>query len=136
MGDPVALEEEREAAGVVLVGMRDHDRVEPPVPGRDPGVERDEEPTRVAGGIDEEASAASTFDKGFLNLRGILIGIGGRPARPRRPSRRTAPGGAGPSRGRSDPPVAGSPLAGSTWSGVATIAAGGPDGRSRRPLPS
>lgn len=52
-GDPVALEQERQPGHVILVGVRQDDRVDPPVPGRDPRVERHEEAVGIGPTIDQ-----------------------------------------------------------------------------------
>jgi hypothetical protein len=66
--DAISLEEEREAADVVLVGMRQHDDVDPSVPRRDAGVECDEEGIGIGSAVDEKARAALALDEDRVAL--------------------------------------------------------------------
>ena len=53
----VPLEDERQARDVVLVGVGEHDEVDPAVPRRHPRVERDEEPVGVGAAVHEHPPA-------------------------------------------------------------------------------
>ena len=57
LADAVALEDERQAADVILVRVGEHDQVDPPVPRWHPRVERDEQPVRVGTAVDEHSAA-------------------------------------------------------------------------------
>ena len=56
---------------MVLVRVRQDDRVDPPVPRRDPLVEDDEEPVRVGAAVDEEPAAARALDEDRVALPDI-----------------------------------------------------------------
>jgi hypothetical protein len=56
--DAVALEEQREAGHMILVGMGQHERIDPPVPRRQPFVERDDQAIGIRATVDEQATAA------------------------------------------------------------------------------
>lgn len=54
----VPLEQRREPRHVVLVRMREHEHVDPPVPRRQPLVEREQQAARIRPAIDDHAPAA------------------------------------------------------------------------------
>ncbi len=84
--DTIALEQQRQAGDVVFVGMAEDDQVEPPVPGRQAGIESDDQATGVRSAVDEEATAAPALDEDRVSLAdvedgqaGALVGpVGGR----------------------------------------------------------
>lgn len=55
---PIPLEEQGEPGDVVLVGMREHEHVDPSVPRRQPFVERDEQPARIRAAVDHHPATA------------------------------------------------------------------------------
>jgi len=55
--DAVALQDERQARDVVLVGVGQHDEVDPPVPRGHPRVERNEKPVGVRAAVHEHPAA-------------------------------------------------------------------------------
>jgi hypothetical protein len=57
LSDAIALEEQGQAGDVVLVRMREHDRIDPSVPRRDVLVEDDEESIGARAAIDEQSTA-------------------------------------------------------------------------------
>lgn len=66
--DPVSLQQEREPRHVVLVGMREHEDVDPPVPRRQSLAERDEEPPRIRPTVHDHAAAATALDEDPVSL--------------------------------------------------------------------
>ena len=68
LADTISIEQERQTGDVVLVRMGQDDRVDPPVPRRDPLVEVDEQAVRVGTAIDQQATAARTLDAGSRRL--------------------------------------------------------------------
>jgi hypothetical protein len=56
--DPIALEQEREARDMIFVGVRQDDRVDPPIPWRDLTIQRDQEAIRVGPAVDQQPAAA------------------------------------------------------------------------------
>ena len=92
---PVALEQQRQTGDVVLVRVRQDDRVDPPVPRRDPPVERDEQPVGIGAAVDEQPPAARALDEDRVALPDIEDRDPGDAARPadddgaRRPRRRS-----------------------------------------------
>ena len=66
--DPVALEQQGHAGHVVLVGMGQHEQVDPAVPGRHVRVEGDEEAIRIGSAIDEHPRAAVRVDEDRVAL--------------------------------------------------------------------
>jgi hypothetical protein len=60
---PVPMEQQGQPGDVVLVRMAEHEDVDPPVPWRQPLVERDEQPTRIRAAVDDHPSAATTFNE-------------------------------------------------------------------------
>ena len=69
--DAIALEEQGEPGDVVLVRMGQDDRVDPPVPRRDPLVERDEQPVRIRPAVDQQSAAARALDEDRVALADI-----------------------------------------------------------------
>jgi hypothetical protein len=66
--DGIAIQEQAEPRDVVLVGMRqDHD-VDPPIPGRQPLTERNEQPTRVRPTVDEHPATMPAVDEDGVAL--------------------------------------------------------------------
>lgn len=66
--DPIAIEERREPGDMVLVGMRQDDRVNPSVPWRKPLVERDEQPPGIRPTVHEHSPAAAAVDQDRVAL--------------------------------------------------------------------
>ena len=66
--DAVAVEQEGQAGDVVLVRVRQDDRVDPPVPRRDPPIELDEQPVGIRPAIDQQAAAARALDEDGVAL--------------------------------------------------------------------
>jgi hypothetical protein len=66
--DPVPLENQREAADVVLVGMGEDDEVDPPIPGRHARIERDDEAVGVGAAVDEHPAAGRSRDEDGIPL--------------------------------------------------------------------
>jgi len=71
LAHPVSLEEERDPGQVVLVGVRDDDEVQPPVPGRQAGVEGDEQAIRVRAPVDQHPPARGPLDEDRIPLADI-----------------------------------------------------------------
>jgi len=69
--DAVALEDERQSRDVVLVGVGEDDRVEAPVPGRDPRVELDEEAVGIGPTVDEQPAAARPLEEDRVALADV-----------------------------------------------------------------
>lgn len=55
--DAVPLEEQRESGHMILVRMREDDRIDPSIPWRDALVERHEQPVRIRPTVDQQSSA-------------------------------------------------------------------------------
>jgi hypothetical protein len=64
----VSLEQQRQAGDVVLVGMAQHERIDPAVPGRQPLVEGDQQPSGIRPAVDEESTAAATLHEDRITL--------------------------------------------------------------------
>jgi hypothetical protein len=73
-GDTVACQQQGKAGHVILVRVRQHDDVEPPIPRRQPSVEQDEQPVRVRTPIDEQATTAIPLDEDGVALADIEHG--------------------------------------------------------------
>jgi hypothetical protein len=56
--DAVARQEERQPGYMILVGVGEHQRVDPPVPRREALVERNKEAIRIGAAVDEQTAAA------------------------------------------------------------------------------
>jgi hypothetical protein len=69
--DAVSPEDPDEPRDVILVGMGQHDNVDPPVPGRHLLVESDEEPVRIRPAVDEHPCATAAFDQDRVALAHI-----------------------------------------------------------------
>jgi hypothetical protein len=74
--DVVTLEEERETGDMILVGMTQDDSVDPAVPGRDAGVERDEQAAGIRTAVDEQPAAVGARDEDRVTLADIEHGDG------------------------------------------------------------
>ena len=61
--DPVALQHRDQAGGVVFVGVRQHEDVDPVVPGREPLIELDQEPVRVRPAVDDHPPTLAALDE-------------------------------------------------------------------------
>jgi len=72
--DAVALEDEREPGHVILVGMGEDDEVDPAVPGRDAGIEGDDEAVGVGAAVDEHAAAARAGHEDGIALADVEDG--------------------------------------------------------------
>ena len=55
--DAVSIQEERQSRDMILVGVAEDHRIDPPVPRRDPSVEGRQQPVRVRAAVDEQAAA-------------------------------------------------------------------------------
>ena len=53
---------------MILVRVRQHHGVEPPVPWRDPSIELDQEPVGIGTAVDQEPAAARAFDEDGVAL--------------------------------------------------------------------
>ena len=80
--DVIPRQQERQPGDVILVGVRQDDRIEPPVPWRDPSVELDEESVRIRPSIDQQATAARAFDQDRIALADVEHGDAGDSRRP------------------------------------------------------
>ncbi len=69
--DAIALEQERQAGDVVLMGVAEDDEVEPPIPGRQAGIEGDDQATGVWSAVDEQAAAAPALDEDRVALADV-----------------------------------------------------------------
>ena len=67
--DPVPIEQQGEPRHVVLVGMRQHDRIKASIPWRDAPVELDEQAVGVRATVDEQPSAAAALDQDGVATR-------------------------------------------------------------------
>ncbi|MEI8333528.1 MAG: hypothetical protein WCH74_06710, partial [Chloroflexota bacterium] len=56
---------------MVVVRVREHDDVDPPVPRRDPRVERGDETLGIGPAVDEEAAAALADDEDRVPLADV-----------------------------------------------------------------
>jgi hypothetical protein len=54
----IPVQQQGQPRHVILVWMRQHDGIEPPVPGRDPPIELDQKPVWIGPSIDEQSAAA------------------------------------------------------------------------------
>lgn len=84
----VPVEQPREARDMILVRVRQHDRIDPPIPGRQPRVKGDQQPVRVRSAVDEEAPADGALHEDGVALADIEdrdAGDAGRPGRDHRP---------------------------------------------------
>jgi hypothetical protein len=72
--DPVAIEQQRQSADVVLVRMGDDHQVEPPVPRRQPLVEEGEQAVRVGSGVDEDPAAGWSLEQDRVTLTHVEDG--------------------------------------------------------------
>ncbi len=79
--DPVAIQQQRQPGDVVLVGMGEHEDVDPPVPRRETLVELDDQPVRIGSSVDEHPSASSAFDEDRITLPDVEDGDGRRSVR-------------------------------------------------------
>ena len=66
--NPVPLQHPHQARDVILVGMGQHDDVDPPVPGRDALVQGHQEAVRVRPAIDQHARTAPALDQDRVAL--------------------------------------------------------------------
>ncbi len=66
--DAVPPEQPDEPRRVILVGVREDDHVETPVPGRYPGVEQSAQAVRVWTAVDEDAAARRALDEDGVTL--------------------------------------------------------------------
>lgn len=76
----VALERADEPGHVVLVRVRQHDDVQPPVPRRDLRIELEQEPVGVRAAIDEHACAVPALDEDRVALPDVEHDESGVPA--------------------------------------------------------
>jgi hypothetical protein len=80
--DTIAIEQQGEPGDMVLVRVRQDDRVEPPVPRRDSPIELDEEPVRIGPAVDQEPPPVGALDEDRVALADIEDGD---PCHARRP---------------------------------------------------
>jgi hypothetical protein len=80
--DPVSAQQQRETRDMVLVRMRQDDRIEPAIPGRDQAVELNQQPVGVRTAVDQEAAAARALDEDRVALADVEHGDGGRSCGP------------------------------------------------------
>jgi hypothetical protein len=69
--DPIAIEQQGQPGNMVLVGMREDDRVQPPVPRGDASVELDEEAVRIRPAVDQESTAVGSLDEDRVALTDV-----------------------------------------------------------------
>ncbi len=69
--DAVALEEERQARDMILVGVGQDEDVDPAVPRRQAPVQLDEEPVRIRPAVDEHPPAAPALDEDRVSLADV-----------------------------------------------------------------
>ena len=69
--DVISLEQEGQPGHVILVRVRQDHRVDPPVPGRNASIERDEEPIGIRATVDQQAPTARAFDQDRVALANI-----------------------------------------------------------------
>jgi hypothetical protein len=69
--DPIALEENRQPGHVVFVGMGQDQQVDPPVPRRQPGIQRNQQAIRIRPPIDEHPAAAAAVNEDRIALPDI-----------------------------------------------------------------
>jgi len=69
--DPIAAQEDSEARRMVLVRVREDERVDPVVPGRKALVESDQEATRIGSPVHEHPTAAAAFDEDGVALANV-----------------------------------------------------------------
>ncbi len=93
--DCIPFEEEREARHVVLVGVGQHDKIEPPVPRREPRVERHQEAVRIRTAVDEEAAAPPRLHEDRIPLADVEDDDVRPPVRPGRGGDEERPEGEG-----------------------------------------
>ena len=70
-GDVVALEKQSKTGDMILVRVRQDQRVDAPVPRRDPAVEGDEQSVRIRPSVDQEPTAARALDEDRIALSDI-----------------------------------------------------------------
>jgi hypothetical protein len=80
---------------MILVRMRQHDSVDPPVPWRDPSIELDQEPIGIGPAVDQQSTAPRAFDQDRVALTDVED-------RDARHARRTADGDGAGGRHRND----------------------------------
>jgi hypothetical protein len=69
--DAVALEQQDQAPDVILVGVRQDDRVDAAIPRRQSLIECDEQPARVRAAVDEQPAASATLDEDRVALADV-----------------------------------------------------------------
>lgn len=67
----IAIEKLGQTGDMVLVRVGEDQGVDPPIPGRDVRVERDQEPVRIRAAVDKEATAARPFHEDAVPLTDI-----------------------------------------------------------------
>ena len=72
--DAVPLQEPGQAGDVVLVGMRQDDGVDPPVPRWQAAIEGDQQPGRVRASVHEEPPTIGSFDEDRVALADVQDG--------------------------------------------------------------
>jgi hypothetical protein len=66
--DAVALDEARQAARVILVGVAQDQDIDPPVPRGNPGIELEDQAIRVRAAVDQHPAAAVALDEDGVAL--------------------------------------------------------------------
>ena len=72
--DAIALDQQSETGDVILVRMRQHDRIDPPIPRWDALVESHEQPVEIRSSVDQEPAPARAFDEDRVALPDIEDG--------------------------------------------------------------
>ncbi len=67
----VALQQQGQTSHVVLVGVRQQGKVQPPIPGRDTFIEQGQEPVGIRPAVDQHARASWTLDEHGVPLADV-----------------------------------------------------------------
>ncbi len=73
-GDPVPPQEQGRPAHVVLVGVRQHEQIQPPIPWRDPLIELSQQAVGIGTGVDQDPSAGRSLEQDRVALADIEHG--------------------------------------------------------------
>ncbi len=73
-GDPVPPQQQGRPAHVVLVGVRQQEQVQPPIPWRDPVIELSQQAVRIGTGVDQDPSAGRPLEQDRVALAHIEHG--------------------------------------------------------------
>ncbi|HEY6012856.1 MAG TPA: hypothetical protein VIU37_02580 [Candidatus Limnocylindrales bacterium] len=69
--DAIPIEQHRQAGDVILVGVAEDQRVDPPIPGRDVAVERHQQAVRIGAAVDQQPSAAGALHEDAVALADV-----------------------------------------------------------------